>query len=45
MRLSTLGERAAKKVQDEKPYLPIMHNDERKMIMEQYFKSKKKLNK
>jgi hypothetical protein len=34
MRLSTFGERAAKKANDEKPYLPMLHNDEKKMIME-----------
>lgn len=32
-------------VNNEKPYLPMLSSDEKELIMEQYFASKKKLNK
>jgi len=30
---------------NEKPYLPMLSSDEKEIIMEQYYESKKKLNK
>lgn len=44
MRLETFEQRVNDPM-NEKPYLPMLSSDEREVIMEQYFASKKKLNK
>jgi hypothetical protein len=44
MRL-TMFEHRVNDPNNEKPYLPMLSSDEKEVIMEQYFASKKKLNK
>lgn len=44
MRLESFEQRVNDPM-NEKPYLPMLSSDEREVIMEQYFASKKKLNK
>ena len=44
MRVDTFEQRT-KDPLNEKPYLPMLSSDEKEVIMEQYFASKKKMNK
>lgn len=44
MRIQTF-EKRARDTNNEKPYLPMLSSDEKELIMEQYYQSKKKLNK
>lgn len=44
MRLSQFETRAEGTLATEKPYLPMLSSDEKELIMEQYYHSKKKLN-
>jgi hypothetical protein len=47
MRLKMFEKRSSKEVATNsvKPYLPMLSSDEKELILEQYFKSKKKLSK
>jgi hypothetical protein len=47
MRLKMFDQRTSQEVATNgvKPYLPMLSSDEKEVIMEQYFKSKKKLSK
>lgn len=44
MRLGQFETRADGSLATEKPYLPMLSSDEKELIMEQYYHSKKKLN-
>ena len=44
MRMDLFEQRTSVDAQNEKPYLPMLSSDEKELIMEQYYKSKKKLN-
>lgn len=43
MRMDLFEQRTSFDAQNEKPYLPMLSSDEKELIMEQYYKSKKKL--
>ena len=44
MRLNQFENRADGSLATEKPYLPMLSSDEKELIMEQYYHSKRKLN-
>lgn len=44
MRLGFFEQRTSLDAQNEKPYLPMLSTDEKELIMEQYYQSKRKLN-
>ena len=45
LRMQMFNERTNVSAVNEKPYLPMLSSDEKEIIMEQYYESKKKLNK
>ena len=45
LRLMMFEQRTDCNAPNEKPYLPMLSSDEKEIILEQYYESKKKLNK